>query len=111
MSHSFPPRRHCSLDLLDSSKAEGIYKSAAAFEASVPVFNINVCGMYSVATFLLLGLARLRCNDKCLFYSRLDRLRSIKGRSVSGVTDADESGGRGFLLLKLIYLLLALWRV
>ena len=111
MSHSFPPRRHCSLDLLDSSKAEGIYKSAAAFEASVPVFNINVCGMYSVATFLLLGLARLRCNDKCLFYSRLDRLRSIKGRSVSGVTDGDESGGRGFLLLKLIYLLLALWRV
>ena len=105
MSHSFP-RRHCSLELLDSSKAEGIYKSA--FEARAPVFNINVSGMFSTATFLL-GLARLRCNDKCLFYSRLDRLRSIKGRSVSGVTDADESGGWGFLPLELIYLLLAQW--
>ena len=28
-------------ELLDRSKAEGIHKSAAAFEASNPVFNIN----------------------------------------------------------------------
>ena len=50
MSHSFP--RHC-LQLLDSSKAEGIHKSAAAFEARTAVSNINVSGMYSTATFLL----------------------------------------------------------
>ena len=74
----------------------------AAFEKREAVFNINVSGLYSTATFPVV-LAR-RCNDKCLFYSRRNRLCSIRGRTVCpGVTDANESGEWGFLL-KLIYL-------
>ena len=99
MSHSFP-HRHC-LELLDSSKAEGIYKSAAAFEASNPVFNINA--PWNVR---FLSAAGAMTSVYILFPAQPFAL----DRSLSRVTDVNESEGWGFLLLvENSYLLLAQW--
>ena len=87
-------------ELLDRSKAEGIHKSAAAFEASNPVFNINA--PWNVR-FLSAGAMT---SVYILFPAQPFAL----DRSLSRVTDVNESEGWGFLLLvENSYLLLAQW--
>ena len=86
-------------ELLDRSKAEGIHKSAAAFEASNPVFNIN-------APWNVRFLSAAMTSVYILFPAQPFAL----DRSLSRVTDVNESEGWGFLLLvENSYLLLAQW--
>ena len=88
-------------ELLDRSKAEGIHKSAAAFEASNPVFNINA--PWNVR---FLSAAGAMTSVYILFPAQPFAL----DRSLSRVTDVNESEGWGFLLLvENSYLLLAPW--
>ena len=89
-------------ELLDRSKAEGIHKSAAAFEASNPVFNINA--PWNVR--FLSAAAGAMTSVYILFPAQPFAL----DRSLSRVTDVNESEGWGFLLLvENSYLLLAQW--
>ena len=89
-------------ELLDRSKAEGILKSAAAFEASNPVFNINA--PWNVR--FLSAAAGAMTSVYILFPAQPFAL----DRSLSRVTDVNESEGWGFLLLvENSYLLLAQW--
>ena len=86
-------------ELLDRSKAEGIHKSAAAFEASNPVFNINA--PWNVR-FLSAAMTSV--------YILIPAQPFALDRSLSRVTDVNESAGWGFLLLvENSYLLLAQW--
>ena len=88
-------------ELLDRSKAKGIHKSAAAFEASNPVFNINA--PWNVR---FLSAAVAMTSVYILFPAQPFAL----DRSLSRVTDVNESEGWGFLLLvENSYLLLAQW--
>ena len=75
MSHSFP---RCCLELLDSSKAEGIYKSESLLLKSARLFSISMSP---------------DCTPRPLFPSFLLRVAMTSVYSIPGATVCARSGG------------------